>query len=189
VKDLNFNKHDICLDDIISWKSYEGAKRFTEQPKKGSLKIPRLSYSKFLTIFSEIVLHFIGRNLSSFHQPLAIDPPPPSTPSLPPSLPVPTQSQPSVLRENADTGEPMETEESYHISRIFISPQRGPPQQQRITPTLKVTPPAAATPTPEVTSPPTPEITSPPEDTTLKPFLAYLNKDYVIIGGIMICHF
>ena len=51
----------------------EGKRRFTEQ---GCIKIQHLSYAKFLTIFSEIVLHFIGRNLSSFHQPLTINPQP-----------------------------------------------------------------------------------------------------------------
>ena len=166
MRDINFTGHDICLDDMISWKSYEGTtKRFTEQPSPGCIKLPHLSYSKFLTVFSELVLHFIGRNLSSFHRPLAIDPPPPSLPSTPSR-----QSQPAVLpaalspinspeRENADRDPEttMESEESYHVSQMFIAPEI------QLNPGVN----------PEVT----PEV-------MLRPFLA--NEDYNNIAGIRI---
>ena len=120
LKSLKYERHDISLEDVISWKSYEGKRRFTKPPAKGCIKIQRLSYAKFLTIFSEIVLHFIVRNLSSFHRPLTINPHPPSTQVSTPSR----QSQPSLLpavlspiaasplRGNADTEAQMETEES-----------------------------------------------------------------------------
>ena len=165
MKDLNFSGHDLCLEDMIAWKSFKGAKKFTENPKKGCIKIPRLSYNKFLTIFSEIVLHFLGRNLSSFHRPLLIDPPTPSTPSrqsepavLPEAL---SPIAPSPLREIVDTEENMEGEDSYHLSRIFISPERLP--------------------TPEV--PPTLQLTTTP-DLTLTPFLANISQDNNIHGGM-----
>ena len=137
MKDLNFSGHDLCLEDMIAWKSFKGAKKFTENPKKGCIKIPRLSYNKFLTIFSEIVLHFLGRNLSSFHRPLVIDPPTPSTPSrrsepavLPEAL---SPIAPSPPREIVDTEENMEGEESYHINLTHFHiaretpDSRGPP--------------------------------------------------------------
>ena len=169
MKDLNFTGHDICLEDLISWKSYKGAKKFTEIPQKGCIKIPRLSYNKFLTIFSEIVLHFIGRNLSSFHLPLVINPPTISTQASSP----PRQSEPAVLpamlspiapsppREMVNTEENMEEDRSYHLSRIFVLPERLPP--------------------PEV--PPTVQLTTTP-DHTLTPFLADISKNDNITGGI-----
>ena len=160
MRDIAFTRHDISLDDMISWSSYEGTtKRFCEQPSPGCLKLPRLSYAKFLTVFSELVLHFIGRNLSSFHQPLAIDPQshsPPSTPSR--------QSQPAVLpaalspinspeRENVDRDHEttMESEESYHVSPMFVSPENevNPEVNPAVNPEL----------TPEVNTEVTPEVT------------------------------
>ena len=170
MRDINFTGHDICLDDMISWSSYEGTtKRFTEQPSPGCIKLPRLSYSKFLTVFSELVLHFIGRNLSSFHRPLAIDPPPPSLPSTPSR-----QSQPAVLpaalspinspeRENADRDPEttMESEESYHVSQMLVSPE------------IQLNP--------EVTPEVNPDVNS---EVMLRPFLA--NEDYNNIAGIRI---
>ena len=201
LKSLKYERHDISLEDVISWKSYEGKRSLTEPPAKGCIKIQRLSYAKFLTIFSEIVLHFIVRNLSSFHRPLTINPHPPSTQVSTPSR----QSQPSLLpavlspiaasplRGNADTEAQMETEESYHVSRILISPQRSPLPTPDITPAPEVTPPPedllispqrSPTPTPIIT--PAPEVTAPPEDLTLRPFLAYVSKDYDIVGGIIV---
>ena len=87
----------------------------------------------------------------------------------------------------------METEESYHVSRILISPQRSPLPTPDITPAPEVTPPPedllispqrSPTPTPIIT--PAPEVTAPPEDLTLRPFLAYVSKDYDIVGGIIV---
>ena len=178
MRDIAFTRHDISLDDMISWSSYEGTtKRFCEQPSPGCLKLPRLSYAKFLTVFSELVLHFIGRNLSSFHQPLAIDPQshsPPSTPSR--------QSQPAVLpaalspinspeRENADRDPEttMESEESYHVSQMFVSPE--------IQLNHGVNPEG----NPEVTPEVNPDVNS---EVMLRPFLA--NEDYNNIAGIRI---
>ena len=168
MKNINFTRYDISLDDMISWSSYEGTtKRFSEQPSPGCLKLPRLSYAKFLTVFSELVLHFIGRNLSSFHRPLAIDPQPHSPPSTPSR-----QSQPAVLpaalspinspeRENADRDPEttMESEESYHVSPMFVSPENevNPEVNPEVTP--EVNPELTPELTPEVNTEVTPEVT------------------------------
>ena len=119
MKDLNFSGHDLCLEDMIAWKSFKGAKKFTENPKKGCIKIPRLSYNKFLTIFSEIVLHFIGRNLSSFHCPLVINPPTLSTQASSP----PHRSEPAVLPEVLYPIAPWRSKKVI-ISHIFLYCQR-----------------------------------------------------------------
>ena len=120
----------------------------------------------------------MGRNLSSFHRPLAIDPQPPSLPSTPSS-----QSQPAVLpaalspitspeRGNADRDpEPettVESEESYHVSPMFVSPEN------EVNPEV----------TPEVNTEVTPEVT--PEVNTqvmLRPFLATISVDSDIGAG------
>ena len=120
----------------------------------------------------------MGRNLSSFHRPLAIDPQPPSLPSTPSC-----QSQPAVLpaalspitspeRGNADRDPEttVESEESYHVSPMFVSPENevNPEVNPELTPEL----------TPEVNTEVTPEVT--PEVNTqvmLRPFLATISVD------------
>ena len=126
----------------------------------------------------------MGRNLSSFHRPLAVDPQPPSLPSTPSS-----QSQPAVLpaalspitspeRGNADRDPEttVESEESYHVSPMFVSPENE--VNPELTPEL----------TPEVNTEVTPEVT--PEVTSevntqvmLRPFLATISVDSDIGAG------
>ena len=126
----------------------------------------------------------MGRNLSSFHRPLAIDPQPPSLPSTPSC-----QSQPAVLpaalspitspeRGNADRDPEttVESEESYHVSPMFVSPENevNPEVNPELTPEL----------TPEVNTEVTPEVT--PEVNTqvmLRPFLATISVDSDIGAG------
>ena len=126
----------------------------------------------------------MGRNLSSFHRPLAIDPQPPSLPSTPSC-----QSQPAVLpaalspitspeRGNADRDPEttVESEESYHVSPMFVSPENevNPEVNPELTPEL----------TPEVNTKVTPEVT--PEVNTqvmLRPFLATISVDSDIGAG------
>ena len=112
----------------------------------------------------------MGRNLSSFHRPLAIDPQPPSLPSTPSC-----QSQPAVLpaalspitspeRGNADRDpEPettVESEESYHVSPMFVSPENEV--------------------NPEVNPEVTPEVNT---EVMLRPFLATISVDSDIGAG------
>ena len=122
----------------------------------------------------------MGRNLSSFHRPLAIDPQPPSLPSTPSC-----QSQPAVLpaalspitspeRGNADRDPEttVESEESYHVSPMFVSPENE--VNPEVNPEL----------TPEVNTEVTPEVT--PEVNTqvmLRPFLATISVDSDIGAG------
>ena len=130
----------------------------------------------------------MGRNLSSFHRPLAIDPQPPSLPSTPSC-----QSQPAVLpaalspitspeRGNADRDPEttVESEESYHVSPMFVSPENevNPEVNPEVTP--EFTPEL----TPEVNTEVTPEVT--PEVNTqvmLRPFLATISVDSDIGAG------
>ena len=130
----------------------------------------------------------MGRNLSSFHRPLAIDPQPPSLPSTPSC-----QSQPAVLpaalspitspeRGNADRDPEttVESEESYHVSPMFVSPENevNPEVNPAVTP--EVNPEL----TPEVNTEVTPEVT--PEVNTqvmLRPFLATISVDSDIGAG------
>ena len=130
----------------------------------------------------------MGRNLSSFHRPLAIDPQPPSLPSTPSC-----QSQPAVLpaalspitspeRGNADRDPEttVESEESYHVSPMFVSPENevNPEVNPEVTP--EVNPEL----TPEVNTEVTPEVT--PEVNTqvmLRPFLATISVDSDIGAG------
>ena len=108
----------------------------------------------------------MGRNLSSFHRPLAIDPQPPSLPSTPSC-----QSQPAVLpaalspitspeRGNADRDPEttVESEESYHVSPMFVSPEN------EVNPEV----------TPEVNTEVTPEVNT---EVMLRPFLASISVD------------
>ena len=112
----------------------------------------------------------MGRNLSSFHRPLAIDPQPPSLPSTPSC-----QSQPAVLpaalspitspeRGNADRDPEttVESEESYHVSPMFVSPEN------------EVTPEVNPEVNPEVTPEVTPEVNT---QVMLRPFLATISVD------------
>ena len=128
----------------------------------------------------------MGRNLSSFHRPLAIDPQPPSLPSTPSC-----QSQPAVLpaalspitspeRGNADRDPEttVESEESYHVSPMFVSPENevNPEVNPEVTP--EVNPELTPELTPEVNTEVTPEVT--PEVNTqvmLRPFLATISVD------------
>ena len=59
----NYECHDIALEDILEWKGFRGSKNFASPPKDALFKVEKLSYNKFLQIFSELVLHFNGRNL------------------------------------------------------------------------------------------------------------------------------
>ena len=68
-----YKRHDVALEDILEWKAFRGSKNFAAPPKDVSFKVEKLSYNKFLQIFSELVLHFNGRNLSTYHQALTID--------------------------------------------------------------------------------------------------------------------
>ena len=112
----------------------------------------------------------MGRNLSSFHRPLAIDPQPPSLPSTPSC-----QSQPAVLpaalspitspeRGNADRDPEttVESEESYHVSPMFVSPENE--VNPEVTPEV----------TPEVNTEVTPEVNT---QVMLRPFLATISVD------------
>ena len=134
----------------------------------------------------------MGRNLSSFHRPLAIDPQPPSLPSTPSC-----QSQPAVLpaalspitspeRGNADRDPEttVESEESYHVSPMFVSPENevNPEVNPEVTP--EVNPELTPELTPEVNTEVTPEVT--PEVNTqvmLRPFLATISVDSDIGAG------
>ena len=122
----------------------------------------------------------MGRNLSSFHQPLAIDPQPPSLPSTPSC-----QSQPAVLpaalspitspeRGNADRDPEttVESEESYHVSPMFVSPENevNPEVNPELTPELN----------PEVNTEVTPEVNT---QFMLRPFLAAISVDSDIGAG------
>ena len=116
----------------------------------------------------------MGRNLSSFHRPLAIDPQPPSLPFTPSC-----QSQPAVLpaalspitspeRGNADRDPEttVESEESYHVSPMFVSPENevNPEVNPEVTPELN----------PEVNTEVTPEVNT---QVMLRPFLATISVD------------
>ena len=122
----------------------------------------------------------MGRNLSSFHRPLAIDPQPPSLPSTPSC-----QSQPAVLpaalspitspeRGNADRDPEttVESEESYHVSPMFVSPENevNPEVNPELTPELN----------PEVNTEVTPEVNT---QVMLRPFLATISVDSDIGAG------
>ena len=126
----------------------------------------------------------MGRNLSSFHRPLAIDPQPPSLPSTPSC-----QSQPAVLpaalspitspeRGNADRDPEttVESEESYHVSPMFVSPENevNPEVNPEVTP--EVNPEL----TPEVNTEVTPEVNT---QVMLRPFLATISVDSDIGAG------
>ena len=120
----------------------------------------------------------MGRNLSSFHRPLAIDPQPPSLPSTPSC-----QSQPAVLpaalspitspeRGNADRDPEttVESEESYHVSPMFVSPENevNPEVNPELTPELN----------PEVNTEVTPEVNT---QVMLRPFLATISVVWTLI--------
>ena len=122
----------------------------------------------------------MGRNLSSFHRPLAIDPQPPSLPSTPSC-----QSQPAVLpaalspitspeRGNADRDPEttVESEESYHVSPMFVSPENevNPEVNPEVTPEVN----------PELTPEVTPELNT---QVMLRPFLATISVDSDIGAG------
>ena len=122
----------------------------------------------------------MGRNLSSFHRPLAIDPQPPSLPSTPSC-----QSQPAVLpaalspitspeRGNADRDPEttVESEESYHVSPMFVSPENevNPEVNPEVTPEVN----------PELTPEVTPEVNT---QVMLRPFLATISVDSDIGAG------
>ena len=54
---VNFIGEEISLEEIVSWKSYSGLKndsKFAERPSENCVKIPKLSYMKFLEIFCEV---------------------------------------------------------------------------------------------------------------------------------------
>lgn len=124
----------------------------------------------------------MGRNLSSFHRPLAIDPQPPSLPSTPSC-----QSQPAVLpaalspitspeRGNADRDPEttVESEESYHVSPMFVSPENEvnpevtPEVNPELTPELNT----------EVNTEVTPEVNT---QVMLRPFLATISVVWTLI--------
>ena len=130
----------------------------------------------------------MGRNLSSFHRPLAIDPQPPSLPSTPSC-----QSQPAVLpaalspitspeRGNADRDPEttVESEESYHVSPMFVSPENevNPEVNPEVTP--EVNPELTPELTPEVNTEVTPEVNT---QVMLRPFLATISVDSDIGAG------
>ena len=130
----------------------------------------------------------MGRNFSSFHRPLAIDPQPPSLPSTPSC-----QSQPVVLpaalspitspeRGNADRDPEttVESEESYHVSPMFVSPENevNPEVTPEVNPEL--TPEVNTEVTPELTPEVTPEVNT---QVMLRPFLATISVDSDIGAG------
>ena len=130
----------------------------------------------------------MGRNLSSFHRPLAIDPQPPSLPSTPSC-----QSQPAVLpaalspitspeRGNADRDPEttVESEESYHVSPMFVSPENevNPEVNPEVTP--EVNPEVTPELNPEVNTEVTPEVNT---QVMLRPFLATISVDSDIGAG------
>lgn len=130
----------------------------------------------------------MGRNLSSFHRPLAIDPQPPSLPSTPSC-----QSQPAVLpaalspitspeRGNADRDPEttVESEESYHVSPMFVLPENevNPEVNPEVTP--EVNPELTPELTPEVNTEVTPEVNT---QVMLRPFLATISVDSDIGAG------
>ena len=130
----------------------------------------------------------MGRNLSSFHRPLAIDPQPPSLPSTPSC-----QSQPAVLpaalspitspeRGNADRDPEttVESEESYHVSPMFVSPENevNPEVNPEVTP--EVNPELTPELNPEVNTEVTPEVNT---QVMLRPFLATISVDSDIGAG------
>ena len=130
----------------------------------------------------------MGRNLSSFHRPLAIDPQPPSLPSTPSC-----QSQPAVLpaalspitspeRGNADRDPEttVESEESYHVSPMFVSPENevNPEVNPEVTP--EVNPELNPELNPEVNTEVTPEVNT---QVMLRPFLATISVDSDIGAG------
>ena len=130
----------------------------------------------------------MGRNLSSFHRPLAIDPQPPSLPFTPSC-----QSQPAVLpaalspitspeRGNADRDPEttVESEESYHVSPMFVSPENevNPEVNPEVTP--EVNPELNPELNPEVNTEVTPEVNT---QVMLRPFLATISVDSDIGAG------
>ena len=130
----------------------------------------------------------MGRNLSSFHRPLAIDPQPPSLPSTPSC-----QSQPAVLpaalspitspeRGNADRDPEttVESEESYHVSPMFVSPENevNPEVNPEVTP--EVNPELTPELNTEVNTEVTPEVNT---QVMLRPFLATISVDSDIGAG------
>ena len=134
----------------------------------------------------------MGRNLSSFHRPLAIDPQPPSLPSTPSC-----QSQPAVLpaalspitspeRGNADRDPEttVESEESYHVSPMFVLPENevNPEVSPEVNPevTPEVNPELTPELNPEVNTEVTPEVNT---QVMLRPFLATISVDSDIGAG------
>ena len=73
LRDVKYTKHDIALEDIIAWRGFKGSKNFASPPTNVTFKVGKLSNNKFLQIFLEIVLHFNGRNLTTYHQALTTD--------------------------------------------------------------------------------------------------------------------
>ena len=133
LKDTNYSGHDIALADIISWKGFKGAKTFASPPAGVSFKV-KLSYNKFLQIFCEMILHFNGRNLSTYHRALTINRQPAASitqslettpdrsPPVPPALlsPMSPQDNPPRTPETESRQAGRESEESEE-SRVTLS--------------------------------------------------------------------
>ena len=50
----SLNQQELCLEDILPWKSYKGLDKFAMKPKGANFKFPIPSYNKFLDIYNEV---------------------------------------------------------------------------------------------------------------------------------------